>query len=98
MNPQSVTPADITAAELVSEGMSLYRYVLRDESAMRISSILLNAVFTESQVDIPVCSCRIEAQMPNSVPKSYTLTLHAESLIDGEPLTLDTEITVIFYE
>lgn len=98
MNPQSVRLADIESATLVSEGISLYRYVLRENSAKKMASLILNQTFLKTRVEILDASCHVEALMPKGKLESYTLTLHAESTVDGNPLTMDIEMTVIFYE
>ncbi len=98
MNPQALNPADISSARLASEGISLYRYELSPEAAAYKASLLLRKTFTKTKVEITEASCTVEAQIPNGVLESYTLTLRADATVDGLPLTVEITTTVIYYD
>jgi hypothetical protein len=49
-------------------------------------------------VEITEASCTVEAQIPNGVLESYTLTLRADATVDGLPLTVEITTTVIYYD
>ena len=92
-----ITPADLVSVELFSEGVGLYRYDLREDSVKRWASTILNTAFPEKQVKIISCSAVLNSEILNGVMKSYSVTLHAEVTIDGEPLTFTSNTQVVFY-
>ena len=97
MNRYGITPADLVSVELFSEGAGLYRYDLREDSVKRWASTILNTAFPEKQVKIISCSAVLNSEILNGVMESYSVTLHAEVTIDGEPLTFTSNTHVVFY-
>lgn len=98
MNPQAVTPADIETAKVISEGSGLYRYTLREDAAKQRASKLMKEAFPQGEVIITAVSGVLEAQMPNGMPESYTLTIYVDATVDDAPVSLEVAITVIFYD
>ena len=96
MNTQSLSKGDVETAELISEGSGFYRYTLSEDSARRVASIILSNAFPEGNVKLTAFTCRLDAEIPDGILKSHTLTIHAESTVDGTPLTLDAAVTVTF--
>ena len=97
MNRYGITPADLVSVELFSEGAGLYRYDLREDSVKRWASTILNTAFPKKQVKIISCSAVLNSEILNGVMESYSVTLHAEVTIDGEPLTFTSNTHVVFY-
>lgn len=98
MNPYGITAADIETAQLISAAKGTYRYTLREASAKRLASTLLKGVFSGSQVEITDYSCVLDVSMPNGVLENYAITVYVDATVDDVPLTLDTSVSIIFFD
>ena len=88
---------DGTPAHTIKKFGVVNRYDLREDSVKRWASTILNTAFPEKQVKIISCSAVLNSEILNGVMESYSVTLHAEVTIDGEPLTFTSNSQVVFY-